>query len=528
MLVNKEKQGAGMFWKTQIAIALLISLPLFSWAGPKAFNYQGRIFKTDGTPITSSSVDFKIQIRSAGAGCLLYEETHNLNMTGSSGFFSFQIGTGTRTTNDPGFTMDQVISNDAELSNAKLDDSGLCPGAKYTPGAQDARKIRVSFNDGVENVTITPDQTLNSAPYSMKANLANTLQGYSANAFILKPSSPTPGQVLKWDGSTWSAASDSVNDPSVQGFAKTNLPACGSGQVLKSNGSTLQCVMDATTGSAYDATKTTKGIVQIGNGLNVSSGVVSLGNHTHTINEVTGIPGCLSHQTMYYNSVMDSVMCQDITVDASAITSGTISGAVSINTTGTIDAASLSTTGNISAGGNLSTSGDLSAVGNLSTGGNLTVTGTLSAGGAISTTSDISATGKVTAGGDIQTTGGRMIASATSTTNAKVEVTGQILSKVFNAGSSTTIDWNNGNMQFTSASCGAFTFSNMYEGGTYTLVVTGATSGVCTFTQATPDTLNTTDFKYLPVNSATVASRTTVFTFVRAGGLVYVSWLTGF
>ncbi len=111
---------------------------------------------------------------------------------------------------------------------------------------------------------------------------------------------------------------------------------------------------------------------------------------------------------------------------------------------------------------------------------------------------------------------------------AKLEVQGQILSKVYDAGSSTSINWNNGNMQYTTASCGAITFSNMLEGGSYTLIVKGATSGTCTFSQTVPDTVAGGSFKFYPSNAATTASTTAIYSLVRAGSLVYVSWITGF
>lgn len=112
---------------------------------------------------------------------------------------------------------------------------------------------------------------------------------------------------------------------------------------------------------------------------------------------------------------------------------------------------------------------------------------------------------------------------------AKLQVQGQIVSNVKNAGSGVTINWNDGNVQYTSAGCGAITFSNMLEGGSYTLIVTGATAGTCTFSQASPDTLSyPASFKFLPANAPTTASKTTIFTFLRAGNIVYVNWATGY
>jgi hypothetical protein len=124
---------------------------------------------------------------------------------------------------------------------------------------------------------------------------------------------------------------------------------------------------------------------------------------------------------------------------------------------------------------------------------------------------------------------------------ATLDVAGQIHSQVFNAGSSTTINWNNGNVQYTSANCSGvdtqFTFSNMLEGGSYTLVVTGASptgscnftcngSGSCNaqFTAVTPT--GVTGWTFYPPNATPTA--TSIYTMVRVGNIIYVSWISGF
>ena len=53
-------------------------------------------------------------------------------------------------------------------------------------------------------------------------------------------------------------------DPGVQAFAKTSLPTCGAGEVLKSNGTTLSCVtdVDTDTNTTYsDATTSVAGLL---------------------------------------------------------------------------------------------------------------------------------------------------------------------------------------------------------------------------------------------------------------------------
>ncbi len=58
--------------------------------------------------------------------------------------------------------------------------------------------------------------------------------------------SPTNGQVLRFDGTNWVNSSISIteSDPNVMAFAKSSLPSCLAGEVLKSNGTSFSCVTD--------------------------------------------------------------------------------------------------------------------------------------------------------------------------------------------------------------------------------------------------------------------------------------------
>ncbi len=60
---------------------------------PASFTYQGKIFNANGTQsLQSGSVTFKLQLRSPDGQCLLFEETHIRNMTGTGGVFSLSVG----------------------------------------------------------------------------------------------------------------------------------------------------------------------------------------------------------------------------------------------------------------------------------------------------------------------------------------------------------------------------------------------------------------------------------------------------
>jgi hypothetical protein len=92
---------------------------------------------------------------------------------------------------------------------------------------------------------------------------------------------------------------------------------------------------------------------------------------------------------------------------------------------------------------------------------------------------------------------------------------------VYNAGSSTSINWSNGTQQYTTANCGAFTFSNMVDGGNYTLSVRGSTSGTCSFSHSG------LTFRMPPGHTSSLASTYTLYAFARMGTVVHVSWMRG-
>ncbi|NDC56763.1 MAG: hypothetical protein EBZ69_08170 [Alphaproteobacteria bacterium] len=110
----------------------------------------------------------------------------------------------------------------------------------------------------------------------------------------------------------------------------------------------------------------------------------------------------------------------------------------------------------------------------------------------------------------------------TASPGARLEVTGDIVTTVNNAGSSTSIDWATSNVAYTSASCGAFTFTNMKDGGSYTLIVKGTSATTCSFSQTG------LTFKMPVGHGAATSTKHTVYSFIRAGTDVYVAWIRGY
>lgn len=87
----------------------------------------------------------------------------------------------------------------------------------------------------------------------------------------------------------------------------------------------------------------------------------------------------------------------------------------------------------------------------------------------------------------------------------------------------TNINFANGNLQYTTSSCGAFNLLGMLDGATYVFAVKGTTSATCSFTN--PDGLV---IKLPPDHGPTEGGKSTLYTFMVMGTDVYVSWVTGY
>ncbi|MDC0980452.1 tail fiber domain-containing protein, partial [Bdellovibrionales bacterium] len=164
--------------------ALLFSLilaPSFNYANagssPQDLFYSGQIIKPDLYPLEAPNVLFNLKILSPGDECVLLEETHTLDMSSSEGSFTLVIGTGTRTVDDRGLSIDGIFNNITNRTGL------ICEGAvfSYSPTAGDRRIVRVSFDDGAQSVTISPDHQIGSVPYSL---IASSLQGKVPSSFV--------------------------------------------------------------------------------------------------------------------------------------------------------------------------------------------------------------------------------------------------------------------------------------------------------------------------------------------------------
>lgn len=155
---------------------------------PQGLTVQGKIIQPDGLPLEDSHVEFNIQVLSPGEeACVLFEELRTVNMTNSKGQIDFIIGA--QQSNS------QVVATGLNLPIHKVlkNDSNFvgvlkcAPGFNsYSPTAGHTRKVRVSFKVAEEVVTLSPDFTLRSVPYSFESENALALNGKKAADFLQK------------------------------------------------------------------------------------------------------------------------------------------------------------------------------------------------------------------------------------------------------------------------------------------------------------------------------------------------------
>lgn len=313
---------------------LFVSLAQAS--GPKTVHISGRILdNTTDLPLTAGSVDFKVKVLSP-TNCLLYEEQHlGKDLSGSDGVFSLSVGSGTAAVNvyatvgqeQTRENILKVFSNHTTtLNGLQSEDQGIestvCNGT-YTPAAGDLRKVKIVFNTGSGGPrTILPYHQIGTVPYSMVAQEASMahdsekLGGLAASAYV-----------------KLSDLSDEIpsneTDPTVRAFAKSPLPTCSVGEVLKSNGASFSCVPDIG-GAVAVATAASAGVVQVGSGLAVNgSGVLSVGSLP--ISQTTGLQTalndrlqkselqCATNQVLKWVSLSDTFTCSNISITASQV-----------------------------------------------------------------------------------------------------------------------------------------------------------------------------------------------------------------
>ena len=222
-----------------IFLVLLVLNGIFAVAAPSSLTYQGRILKSDGTPLEYSNVSFQFEITSPDGLCVVYrEQTNGINMVNSGGVFDVPIGLGTQSFPGNGtFTLLDAFNNTGSLN---------CDGSStYSPQFDDVRRLRVKFFDGTGWQTISPDSTVRSVPYAGFSYSAAKLGTNSASDFVLKIGLPTctSGTFLSWDGSNMTCAGVA----GASGGTVTNVTSANSYLTIVNSTSTPQLTLNVGT-----------------------------------------------------------------------------------------------------------------------------------------------------------------------------------------------------------------------------------------------------------------------------------------
>ncbi|KHD88919.1 MAG: cell wall anchor protein, partial [Bdellovibrio sp. ArHS] len=172
---------------------LIMLFSILASAAPSSLNYQGRILKTDGSPLSASNVSFSFEITNSDESCVMYREQLNgVDLSTTKGVFDVAVGTGVK---------QFPLAPSFKLSDAFVDGKSIsCDGAApVTPAIGSSRKLRVQFYEGSTWRSITPAMEIHSVPFAISAA---QLDGKEASEFVIKTGLPTcaAGTFLSWDG----------------------------------------------------------------------------------------------------------------------------------------------------------------------------------------------------------------------------------------------------------------------------------------------------------------------------------------
>ncbi len=349
------------------------------WAAPASFTYQGRIVKSDNSPLNYNNVSFQFEITTANGQCILYrEQVDHVDMTNSGGVFDVPIGGGVQSFPGTGsFSLLDAFNNSVNLN---------CDGgAVYTGSSGDVRKLRVKFHDGVGWQVISPDNIIRSVPYSAYSFSAEKIGNKTLGDIVVKTdingnASCGSGNFLTWNSATQSfgcsgvtgasggtvtnvssanayltvtngsasplltlnvgSSSNTVaagNDPR---FVDSRAPSGNAGgdlggtfpnpSVVKIQGSDVSNVAPSNGQFfKFSGTKWTASAIAISDVTNLSSTLAGYQTQA-AFNLAVGSANCAAYETPYWSSVSGKFLCQAINVSLAGDASGTI-GAVSVD-----------------------------------------------------------------------------------------------------------------------------------------------------------------------------------------------------
>lgn len=455
---------------------LILMISVQAWARPVPLS--GRVVSTDNLPVESQYVSFRIAIGNAST-CILYEETHDVDMSFSNGYFKLAIFTGT-----PTFSL-----NGGEIFIPK---TYQCRnGTSWTASANDVRVAFVSIKIDSNPWVDFASEIINALPYSIESEY---LKGKGPLDFIQVNAQTTQSAI---DGliSNGLQLSELAQGTSTIYAKQVDVNAA---LALKQNQLAYVPINPANnlselTNKAQARTTLGLGTLALRNSL-TEADITGLSTSLAAKADVSFVNASLNSkvnkssftcgvsQTITYVSVTDSFTCNTIQAN------GDIGGAIDNNTLTKIQGKNLLITSlqdKQSLVYNLATDRWENRLVDLST-------------QPINTSFDITA-------GNIK---------------ANKQIVGTSFTTAINANA---IDFSSGNTALTQNNCAsAINLLSLRDGATYTLVNTdSSTTARCNFTATD---ISGVSIKFSPENDIRESGKISVYSILRAGNYLFITW----
>ena len=518
-----------------IFLSLFVSTLLFSQA-PQGINYQAVMRNSSGNLVTNSTVAIRVRIlQGSSTGTIEYQERHSI-ISSSQGLINMVIGAG----------MPQTIGTFNNINWAV--------GPFFV-------NLAVDFSNGV-NYQDFGTQQLMSVPYALYAKTS----GAQLNQWRYGSTVPVnslgvlgdfyldvlTGNVYYKNGTTTWVLTGNIKGPvgpsgttgaqgaqGIQGLTGSQgiQGATGVAGTNGTNGTNGQNTLVKTTTETAGANCTTGG-VKIEYGLDANSnGILDVSEINATLTKyvcngavgLTGAVGATGAQGI--QGVAGPIGLTGATGPAgptgaagpTGLTGATgpagLTGATGpAGPTGVAGPAGL--TGATGPAGAAGPTGLTGATGPTGLTGAQGPAGLLTSGSAAGNTPYWNGTAWVTNNSNIFNNGAN-VGIGTTTPTTKLQVNGAATNTLaLNAAASSTIDFSQSNLAYTSATAASYTLSNIKNGGAYSLVLTSTTNtGAASFT-STGFT-----FKYMGTGTRT-SGKTHIYSFIVVGTVVYVSMAT--
>jgi hypothetical protein len=224
------------------------------------FTYSGRILDSNNAPVTDSQVYFTATIYDHQSRCALYTEQRLLDLSSSSGTFSFDIGSNDSSLVGGTAAFNNGITSLADLFNNGKSFTGLngCISGPntYSPSATSPRVLGITFKVGaLGSSQALPALTINPVPTSFQAF---EVDGYGSGALLKVASTvdktTNPNSAL--DQAKYDEFWRLVNNPLA-----AYLPTSGEVNVVSGSNKIAKIL-----GQAVPATAPTSGQVLVSNG----------------------------------------------------------------------------------------------------------------------------------------------------------------------------------------------------------------------------------------------------------------------